>query len=209
MQWMWKIKWCSSLLLFSSFLEPATLPFVHEHMQVKIGLLAKLGSTLAAGQLHSLLGCQLVSLKMKCSVPGKLNMFSYLPLVWKGWLRNELSILQGVKALFHGSLHMVLDKRCQKNCIFISSQSIIITINVLWTTYRSPWGTWSACSWPPPWSPPCLPTPSPGSRREQQSEWSGVWDVTSHNFWAFTLVNVLVTSPQCTSYSFPYISSTC
>ena len=82
MQWMWKIKWCSSLLLFSSFLEPATLPFVHEHMQVKIGLLAKLSSALATGQLHPLLGCQLVSLKMKCSVPGKLNMFSYLPLVW-------------------------------------------------------------------------------------------------------------------------------
>ena len=52
----------SSFLLLSFLLQPAPLPLVHQHVQLQVGLLPKLRSTLVARQLHPLLSCQLVGL---------------------------------------------------------------------------------------------------------------------------------------------------
>ena len=54
-----------SFLLLSSLFQPPPLPLVHQHVQLKVGLLSKLRSTLVAGHLRPFLSRQLVCLPMK------------------------------------------------------------------------------------------------------------------------------------------------
>ena len=123
---------------------------------------------------------------------------------------NPFSIFLFTWSWIHGVETTILGNRSLENTFWMAKQIIC----------PAPWDTWSAYSWPHPCFLPCRPKLYPGSKPEQQYGWPGCCDVMeqSQGYWTIlfsehlardlTLVKVFVTSPQCTSYSFPYISST-